>query len=68
MFQYRFVGFAGKFTGGIKVNEVNGEKIKGNYAPWEYANEIGKQGWEMVAIIPNTAVNTMQMVFKRRVE
>jgi hypothetical protein len=67
VFEYQFVGFAGKLLGGQKVTEANGEKIKGNLTPWQYANALGKQGWEMVAIIPNTAANEIQMVFKRRV-
>lgn len=67
MFAYYFVGVA-QTAGALRVTHVNGEKTGRDVAPWDYANQIGRQGWELVAVMhSSTHEIPVQMIFKKRV-
>lgn len=57
-----------------KIHHVNGEdrmgKLKGflnlgGMSIWDFANQVGDDGWELVAILSSPYVRSGEFVFKR---
>lgn len=63
MFEYLFV-----MVHQFKVQELNGQEIpfRQRVLDHEFANEVGKQGWDLAGIASGTVVGSYRMIFKRQ--
>lgn len=62
MFEYLFVLCTPKASGIHQVSSVNGEAVLEQPRIWEYANRLGRNGWELISKEETT------YVFKRYTE
>ena len=59
--EYKFVQTMSHFV----AVEVNGEKLEPQQSIWIYANELGKDGWELITTLTTRKSDTTMCVFKR---
>jgi len=64
-FEYLFVEYIP--LNKYEIERVNGERVRKGPSIWDYSNTLGRNGWELVAVVSHDGGRSA-CFFKRRIE